>query len=162
VCVLITRYSDFYIIFLCDYATLLDRCVFFRHICIRVQLKKYRTKTQEKCKMIGELALGAWLCLVGYIIWFFALSKDYVPLTGKETTLLWKLHKKQTHCSSTKFETVRHKNKVVGFRCACGYEYLSKRLITQRDRRARALDVSRKNARTHTSQEEPVYLERYE
>ena len=110
--------------------------------------------------MIGELALAIWLFLVAYIIWFLGLAKDYVPLTGRETTLLWKLHKKQTHCSSTKFETVRHKNKVVGFRCACGYQYLSKHLITQHDRRALALDVPRKSA--CTSQEEPVYLERYE
>jgi len=86
--------------------------------------------------MLGALALVAWLCLAAYVIWFLALAKDYVPLTGIETMFLWKLHKRQTHCSSTKFETVRHKNKVVGFRCACGYEYLSKRLITQRDLRA--------------------------
>jgi len=112
--------------------------------------------------MIDELALATWLCLVAYIVWFFALAKDYVPLTGIETTFLWRLHKKQTHCSSTKFETVRRKNKVVGFRCACGYEYLSKRLITQRDRQARALDALRKNTHKHVSQEEPVYLERYE
>lgn len=112
--------------------------------------------------MMGELALATWLCLVAYIVWFLALAKDYAPLTGIETTVLWKLHKRQTHCSSTKFEKVRHKNKVVGFRCACGYEYLSKRLITQHDLRARVLNILRKNARTHTSQEEPVYLERSE
>jgi len=110
--------------------------------------------------MIGELALVAWLFLVAYIIWFLVLAKDYVPLSGIETTFLWKLHKRQTRCSSTKFETVRHKNKVVGFRCACGYKYLSKRLITQRDRQTRALDASKKNA--CTSEEESVYLERYE
>ncbi|KPV63229.1 MAG: hypothetical protein AOA66_0951 [Candidatus Bathyarchaeota archaeon BA2] len=112
--------------------------------------------------MIGELALGAWLFLAAYVVWFLALAKDYVPLTGMETTFIWKLHKRKTNCSSTKFEKVRHKNKVVGFRCACGYEYLSKRPITQRDRRAQELDVSRKNVHTHTSQEEPVYLERYD
>jgi len=107
-----------------------------------------------------ELALAAWLFLVAYIIWFFALAKDYVPLTSIETTILCKLHKRQTHCFSTNFEKVRRKKKVVGFRCACGYEYLSKRPITQQDPRTRALDISRKNA--GTSREEPVYLERYE
>ena len=135
---------------------------YIRHVCIRVKLKNYGTRIQEKCKMMGALALVAWLCLGLYVIWFLALAKDYVPLTGIETTFLWKLHKRQTQCSSTKFETVRHKNRVVGFRCACGYEYLSKRLITQRDRRAQTLDVSRKNVHTYTSQEEPVYLQRCE
>jgi len=118
---------------------------------------------QGECKMIGELALATlatWLCLVVYIIWFSALAKDYVPLTGRETTVLWKLHKRQTACSSTKFETVRHKNKLVGFRCACGYEYLSKRLITQRDLKARALNLPGKNG--YPSEEEQAYLERYE
>jgi len=79
---------------------------------------------------LGELALAAWLFLVAYIIWFFALAKDYVPLTSIETTILCKLHKRQTHCFSTNFEKVRRKKKVVGFRCACGYEYLSKRSVT--------------------------------
>jgi len=118
------------------------------------------TTRQEKCKMIGELALAMWLFLVAYIIWFLALAKDYIPLTGRETTFLWKLHKRQTHCCSSKFETVRHGKKVVGFRCACGHEYLSKRLITQHDLRERALAVLGKNECTH--QEEAVYLERYE
>jgi len=130
------------------------------YICICVQQKKHRTRMQEKCKMLGELALVAWLCLVVYIVWFLAFAKDYVPLTGRETTLLWKLHKRQNHCSSMKFEKIRHKNKVVGFRCACGYEYMSKRFITQRNLRARALKVLGKNA--STSQEDPAYLERYE
>jgi len=110
--------------------------------------------------MLGELALGAWLFLVAYVIWFFALAKNYVPLTSRECTVLWKLHKIQANCFYTQFGTVRYKKKIVGFKCACGYEYLSKRLITQRNRQARALEASRKTART--SQEEPFYLERYE
>jgi len=110
--------------------------------------------------MIGELALAIWLFLVVYIIWFLTLARDYVTLTGRETTLLWTLHKRQSNCFSTKFETIRRKNKLVGFRCGCGYKYLSKRLITQHDPRAQASDVSGKNA--SASQEESVYLERYE
>jgi hypothetical protein len=110
--------------------------------------------------MMGEFALAIWLLLVGYIIWFLGLAKDYVPLTGRETTLLWTMHKRQSNCFSTKFETIRHKNKLVGFRCGCGYKYLSKRLVTQRDMRARILDASRKNEGTF--QEDSVYLERYE
>jgi len=110
--------------------------------------------------MIGELALAIWLFLVAYIIWFFGLAKDYVPLTGRETTLLWTLHKRQSNCFSTKFETIRRRNKLVGFRCGCGYKYMSRRLITQRDLRARTLDLSKKNAGAF--QDESVYLERYE
>jgi len=112
--------------------------------------------------MISELVLATWVGFGAYIIWFFALAKDYATLTSRETTFLWQLHKRQTHCSSTKFETVRRKNRIVGFRCDCGYKYLSKRPIAQRDLRAQALNVSRENAYTYSSQEEPVYLERYE
>ena len=110
--------------------------------------------------MIGVLVLLAWLFLVAGIIWFVALAKDYVSLTGNETRFLWKLHKRQAQCSCTKFETIRHKKKVVGFRCACGYEYLSKRLITQHDQRFKLLYVLRKNE--HGRMLEPVYLERSE
>ena len=110
--------------------------------------------------MLGALALVAWLFLVAYIIWFLALAKDYVALTGNETTFLWKLHKRQARCSCTRFEKIIHKKKVVGFTCACGYEYLSKRLITQRDQRSKLLYISRKNERARMS--EPVYLDRSE
>lgn len=108
--------------------------------------------------MMGALVLLAWLFLVAGIIWFVALAKDYVSLTGNETRFLWKLHKRQAQCSCTKFETIRHKKKVVGFRCACGYEYLSKRLITQRDRRSKLLGELRENERARML--EPVYLDR--
>ena len=130
-------------------------------ICLILDILYTRiTKIQEKCKMIGELALAIWLCLVAYIIWFSTLAREYIPLTGRETTLLWTLHKRRTNCFSTKFETIRHKNKLVGFRCGCGYKYLSRRLLTQRDLRARMLDLSRKNAGAF--QDESVYIERYE
>jgi hypothetical protein len=112
--------------------------------------------------MISELVLATWVGLGAYIIWFFTSAKDYAALTSRETTILWKLHKKQTNCSSTKFETVRRKNRIVGFRCDCGYKYLSKRPIAQRDLRAQALKISRENGYTYTPQEELVYLERYE
>lgn len=118
------------------------------------------TKIQEKCKMIGELTLAVWILLVVYIIWFLVLAREYVPLTGRETTLLWMLHKRQNNCFSTKFETVRRRNKLVGFRCGCGYKYLSRRLISQRDLRAQKSDSSRKN--TGAFQDEPAYIERYE
>lgn len=110
--------------------------------------------------MIGTLALVIWLFLVVYIIWFLTLARNYAPLTGRETTFLWMLHKRKSNCFSTKFETIRRRNKLVGFKCACGYKYLSRHLITQRDLRARTLDLSRKNAGAF--QDESVYIERYE
>jgi len=110
--------------------------------------------------MMGALALVAWLCLGVYVIWFSALAKHYVPLTSSEVTFLWKLHKIQAQCSCTKYETIRHKKKLVGFRCACGYEHLSKRLITQHDPRSKLLDELRKNERARMP--EPVYLDRSE
>ena len=110
--------------------------------------------------MMGTLALVAWLCLGLCVIWFLALAKDYVALTGSETTFLWKLHRRRTHCPFTKFEKIRHRKKVVGFRCACGYEYLSKRLITQHDQQSKLLYVLRRNERGRML--EPVYLVRSE
>ena len=110
--------------------------------------------------MMGVLALFAWFFLVAYIIWFLVFAKDYVALTDKEATFLWKLHRRQVQCSNTKFETIRHKKKVVGFRCACGYEYLSKRLIVQHNRRSRLSNELEKNERARKL--EPAYLDRSE
>jgi hypothetical protein len=110
--------------------------------------------------MTGEVAVVAWLFLAAYIIWFLALAKRYVPLTDSEIRFLWKLHRRRARCSFTKFETIRHEKKKVGFRCACGYEYLSKCLLMQRNQRSKQLEALRKDEKTRLL--EPVYLERYE
>jgi hypothetical protein len=84
-------------------------------------------------EMWEELAFGFWLALGGYVFWFIAKAKDYQPLTLDELALTWKLHKHETGCRASCVHDLLVKNDdVVGFRCECGYEFLQKRLITQR------------------------------
>jgi len=45
----------------------------------------------------------------------------------------WKIHKKQTGCTASRMKTILVKNNnAIGFKCDCGFNYLQKRLITQK------------------------------
>ena len=87
--------------------------------------------------MLGLLLMVFWLLFGGYSVWFFTKAKMLQPLTLDELVILWKLHRQQTgcHASLSKLEPVivPHSREFVGFKCDCGYQYLSKRLITQRE-----------------------------
>lgn len=90
--------------------------------------------------MLGVLVWVVWFVLGAYVFWFFFHAKTLQPLVFDELVILWKLHKQQTRCNVpiSKVEPLLHEKEFVGFRCGCGYEYLSKRLVTQEAR----VDVS--------------------
>jgi hypothetical protein len=84
--------------------------------------------------MLLELLIGGfWLALAVYCFWYFFLAKTFQPLTLDDLALIWQLHKQQTGCTASRIHSLLERNdKVVGFKCECGYEFQQKRLITQR------------------------------
>jgi len=83
--------------------------------------------------MLELLMWGSWIILGVYSSWFFFKAKTFQPLTLEDLALTWKLHKKQRECKASRIHSLLTKNdEVVGFRCDCGYEFLQKRLITQK------------------------------
>lgn len=83
--------------------------------------------------MLDLLLWGSWFILGAYSFWFFFKAKTFQSLTLEDLALTWKLHKQQTGCKSSRIHSLLIKNdEVVGFKCGCGYEFLQKRLITQK------------------------------
>jgi len=83
--------------------------------------------------MLDLLVWVFWFSLGAYIFWFFTKAKTFQPLTLDDLALAWKLHKQETGCIASRIDSLLiRKDEVVGFRCDCGYEFLQKRLITQR------------------------------
>jgi hypothetical protein len=83
--------------------------------------------------LLGLLFVGFWVALAVYCFWYFFLAKTVQPLTLDELALIWRLHKQQTGCTSSRIHSLLEShNEVIGFRCDCGYEFKQKRLITQR------------------------------
>jgi hypothetical protein len=78
---------------------------------------------------------GFWLALAAYAMWFLFRAKTFQPLTLDDLALMWKLHKRETGCTASHIHSLlKRDDEVVGFRCECGYEFIQKRLITQRVR----------------------------
>jgi hypothetical protein len=74
-----------------------------------------------------------WFLLGAYAFWFLFGAKTFQPLSLDDLALTWKLHKHQAGCKAARIRELLVKNdQVVGFKCDCGYEYLQKRLITQK------------------------------
>jgi hypothetical protein len=98
-----------------------------------------QNKTVEKMqaqKMLDLLLWGSWFILGAYSSWFLFKAKTYQPLTLDDLALTWKLHKQHAGCKASRIHSLLTKNdKVVGFKCECGHEYLQKRLITQKVRK---------------------------
>lgn len=85
--------------------------------------------------MLGLLVPVFWLILAAYSIWFSFKAETLQPLTLDDLALAWKIHKQQTGCTASRIDSLVTKNKeVVGFKCDCGYKFLQKRLITQKNR----------------------------
>ena len=85
--------------------------------------------------IIGNIwiVLGLWIALGAYTLWYFFGAKTIQPLSLDALAITWKLHKKQTGCTAPQLNTILvNKNKVVGFKCDCGYNYMQKRLIAQK------------------------------
>ncbi|MDG6222025.1 MAG: hypothetical protein QCH99_02040 [Candidatus Bathyarchaeota archaeon] len=83
--------------------------------------------------MIEILFAITWTCLGTYIAWYIFKAKTHHPLSIEELTLTWQIHKNQARCNASTIHTIHVKNNsIVGFTCDCGYNYLQKRLITQK------------------------------
>jgi|YelNatPaOPRAMG01_1025707.scaffolds.fasta_scaffold16266_4 hypothetical protein len=76
-----------------------------------------------------ETLLIALLCtgVIAYLIWIFAIAKQYAPLTLEEAKILWKIHKQAANCPSNSWREIRKGGKMVGFRCECGYRHVQKK-----------------------------------
>lgn len=64
-----------------------------------------------------------------YAAWYITSLKTYAPMTREEAQLLWRIHKKETGCDAQKMREIKHKNKIVGIKCECGYKHVQKRPI---------------------------------
>jgi hypothetical protein len=79
--------------------------------------------------MLEILLILTWGSLIGYALWFYTSAKDHAPLTREELSFLWKLHKQNCpHAQENPIE-LKRKSTTVGFKCTCGYSYISKRPI---------------------------------
>jgi len=95
--------------------------------------KKQLNQNAGARKMLDLLVWAFWFILGAYSFWFFSQAKTFQPLTLDDLALTWKLHKQQTGCKASRIHSLLTKNdNVVGFKCDCGYEFLQKRLITQK------------------------------
>ena len=85
--------------------------------------------------LLDLLTWGFWLALAAYAMWFLFRAKTFQPLTLDDLALMWKLHKQNTGCTASRINSMlKNDDEIVGFKCDCGYEFLQKRLITQRVR----------------------------
>jgi hypothetical protein len=76
------------------------------------------------------LTPALWACFTAYAAWYFASAKQYAPLTHKEARILWEIHKRKTQCSSEKWHKIKRKDRVIGFKCDCGYKHIQRKPIT--------------------------------
>lgn len=84
-------------------------------------------------KMLEYMLYGTWFLLGAYAFWFVSKAKTFQPITLDELAMAWKLHKREANCSSAQIhDLLVRKGEVVGFKCDCGYEWLQKRLISQK------------------------------
>ena len=85
-------------------------------------------------KMLLELfTAGCWILLVAYILWFIFKAKTVQPLTLDDLALTWRVHKKQTGCNASRINSlIKEKDEIIGFKCDCGYEFIQKRLLSQK------------------------------
>jgi len=101
-----------------------------RTYCIPVQ-QKYKKNGMKK--MLEYMLWGVWFLLGAYAFWFVSKAKTFQPITLDELACAWKLHKREANCSAAQIhDLLVKKGEVVGFRCDCGYEWLQKRLISQK------------------------------
>jgi hypothetical protein len=83
--------------------------------------------------LLDMLTFGFWIVLGVYVVWFFFKAKTVQPLTIDDLGLTWRLHKQQSGCKSSRIHgLIKENDEIVGFKCDCGYEFVQKRLITQR------------------------------
>jgi hypothetical protein len=83
--------------------------------------------------LLYVLVFGFWIALGGYVLWFLFKAKTVQPLTLDDLALTWRVHKQQKGCNASRIHgLIKENDEVIGFKCDCGYEFIQKRLITQR------------------------------
>jgi hypothetical protein len=88
------------------------------------------TSMLEMLSSMSEILVPTlWLCFVAYAAWYYISAKKYAPLTRKEVKILWKLHKQNVGCKAKKWDEIRRKDKIIGFKCECGHKHVQKRPI---------------------------------
>jgi hypothetical protein len=94
----------------------------------------YNKNTKKRYgKMLEIMLWSAWFLLGAYTFWFVFKAKTFQPLTLDELALAWRLHKCEAKCKAPQIhDLLLRDDEVVGFKCGCGYEFLQKRLISQK------------------------------
>jgi hypothetical protein len=86
--------------------------------------------------MTDFLMWALWFVFGAYCVWFLTKAKRPGALTLDELVILWKVHKQKSGCNAplSKVEPIVNSrtSEFSGFRCKCGYQYQSHRLIVQR------------------------------
>ena len=84
-------------------------------------------------KVLEWLALIFWVALVSYVFWFLFKAETLHPMNLDDLALTWRMHKLETGCKASRINSLLTiKNETVGFKCECGYEFIQKRLISQK------------------------------
>ena len=106
-------------------------------------------------KMLDVLMLILWAVLGGYSFWLVTRAKRSQPLTLDELVLLWKKHKQEAKCraplSRVKPIIDPRSDQFSGFKCECGYQYTSKRLLVQRRAVDRNMFIALSSSKTDRS-----------
>jgi len=96
-----------------------------------------------------------WFVLGGYSFWLITRAKRSQSLTLDELVILWRIHKQQARCnaplSRVKPIIDPRSNEFSGFKCECGYQYLSKRLVLQRHALDRNMFVAMSSSKIEQS-----------
>lgn len=77
----------------------------------------------------GVLIPGLALCFGFYVTWLLLSANRVVPIPREDLEILWKLHKQETGCEATELREIVKRNKIVGFKCECGYKHCQKKPI---------------------------------
>lgn len=95
-------------------------------------MKRLKKKAPRHDKMVDTLLLTA-LSGIAVCSVFFALAKRSIPLTPDDAEVIWKMHRKDSGCRHSKWHFItRSRDKIIGFKCECGYEYKQKRPLLSR------------------------------
>ena len=71
-----------------------------------------------------------WASLIAYATWYFTSARHHAPLTREEAKILWKIHKQENRCRARGWREIKRKEKIIGFKCECGYKYIQNRPVT--------------------------------
>jgi hypothetical protein len=86
--------------------------------------------------MLDFIVWGLWFSMGAYCFWFFTQAKKLEPLTLDDLVIIWKIHRQQAGCKAplSKLKPIirDRSDEFSGFRCECGFQYLSKRPLVQR------------------------------